>query len=145
MSSLHHEVDGRLAEPLANSLDRTGNRVTSVVPPGYQRYIRVLNPIETADGSVIMWSEIMQRNGLEPSPWMQWDELKAHPDAVLPDGAEPGMGDPQPSLAKALIRELNINTGRYYFASWIGYSGGRFESVIDFPRPDERWRCTQER
>lgn len=56
MSSLHHEVDGRIAEPLAASLDRTGNLVTSVLPPGYERYLRILNPIDFGDGSIVPWS-----------------------------------------------------------------------------------------
>ncbi|WP_146067339.1 hypothetical protein [Arthrobacter sp. SX1312] len=133
MCSLHHEVDRRVAEPLAASLDRIGHLVTSVVPPGYERYVRVLNPVAIDDGSVIRWSDIMERNGLEPSPWMQWDELKAHPDAVLPAGnAEPAMGDPHPSLAGALIRELHVDEGRHYFASWTGYAEGSAPPIIEF-------------
>ncbi|MBG6218971.1 hypothetical protein IWX75_003459 [Arthrobacter sp. CAN_A6] len=133
MSSLHHEVDGRLAEPLTASLDRTGNLVTSIIPPGYERYVRILNPIETNDGSVIRWSNVVERNGLELSPWMQWDELRAHPGAVLPaDGAEPAMGNPPPSLARALIRELRVDDDRYYFASWIGYAEASSQAIIEF-------------
>jgi hypothetical protein len=133
MRLLHHEVDGRVAEPLATSLDRTGNLVTSVVPTGYERYVRVLNPLETDDGSVIRWSEIVESNGLEPHPWMQWDELKAHPGAVLPaDDAQPAMGNPHPSLARALIRELRVDGGRHYFASWIGYAEENRQPAITF-------------
>ena len=65
---------------------------------------------------------------------MQWDELKAHLDAVLPAGnAEPAMGDPHPSLARALIRELHVDEGRHYFASWTGYAEGSAPPIIDFP------------
>ncbi|MHA7207750.1 hypothetical protein [Arthrobacter sp. MDT1-65] len=123
MCSLHPEADGRFAEPLAASLDRTGNLVTSVVPPGYQRYVRVLNPVDLGNGSVLRWSDIVERSGLETSPWMQWDELKSRPDAALPDDeAQPAMGNPHPSLAKALIRELHVDDRRHYFASWTGYA-----------------------
>jgi hypothetical protein len=133
MSTLHHEPDGRTAEPLAALLDRTGNLVTSVVPPGYERYVRILNPVEFGNGSVMLWSDIVERNGLEPSPWMQWDELKAHLGTALsPDNAEPAMGDPHPSLATALIRKLQVNEGRYYFASWIGYAEANSEATIVF-------------
>jgi hypothetical protein len=133
MSTLHHEPDGRIAEPLAASLDRTGNLVTSVVPPGYERYVRILNPVEFGDGSVMQWSDIVERNGLEPSPWMQWDELKRHlGTALAPDNAEPAMGGPHPSLVTVLIRELRANEDRYYFASWIGYAETNSEATIEF-------------
>ncbi len=51
MGSLPRETDCRVAEPLAASLDRHGSLVTSVVPPGYERYVRVLNPLEYGDGT----------------------------------------------------------------------------------------------
>lgn len=137
MCSLHHEIDGRGAERLAASLDRTGNLVTSILPPGYELYLRVLNPIETTDGSVIRWSDIVERSGLEPGLWMQWDELKAHTGTALPaDGAEPPMGNPHPSLAKALIRELRVDDDRRYFASWIGYAEGSSQAIINFSPPE---------
>ena len=133
MSTLQHELEGSAAESLAASLDRTGNLVTSVVPPGYERYVRILNPVEFGDGSVVPWSDIVEQNGLEPSPWMQWDELKAHLGTALsPDNAEPAMGDPHPSLAKALIRALRADEDRYYFASWIGYAETNSEATIEF-------------
>jgi hypothetical protein len=123
MDCLRRETNCRIAEPLAASLDRQGNLVTSIVPPGYERYVRVLNPVAYGNGLIIGWSDLVERNGLEPSPWMQWDELKAHPEATLPaDDAEPAMGDPHPSLARALIRELHVGRDRHYFASWVGYS-----------------------
>lgn len=132
MNSLHYEADGRAAEPLAASLDRVDNLVTPIVPPGYERYIRVLNPLELDEGSVTAWSHVAERNGLEVSPWMQWEELKAHGDAPLcDDDAEPEMGQPHPSLARALIRELRVDPDRHYFESWTGYAGESSEPVIE--------------
>ena len=46
MCSLRHESDRLLAESIAKSLDRAGQQVTAFVPPGYERYVRVLNRIE---------------------------------------------------------------------------------------------------
>jgi hypothetical protein len=136
--SLREEIDCRPAEPLAAALDRTGNLFTSIVPPGYERYVRVVNPIGSDDGSVIKWSDIMERNDLEPSPWMQWDELKAHPDGIMPAGnAELAMGDPHPHLVRALIRELRPNKDRHYFATWVGYAEGHAEPTIEFS-PSQR-------
>jgi hypothetical protein len=71
MCSLRHESDHQLAEPLAMALDRDGQQVTAFVPPGYERYVHVLNPIEAARGSVVMRSDVVKRGGLQTSPWMQ--------------------------------------------------------------------------
>ena len=82
MCSLRHESDRQLAEPLGTSPDRHGPQVTSLVPPGYKRYVRVLNPVEIAPGSVVMWSDVVRRGGLETSPWMQWDEVTVSSEAM---------------------------------------------------------------
>lgn len=73
MCSLRHETDPQRAESLATSLDRGGQQVTAFVPPGYERYLRILNPIEIAPGLMLMWSDVVKHAGLETSPWMQWD------------------------------------------------------------------------
>jgi hypothetical protein len=136
MCSLRCEGDVRAAEALAASLDRTGNLVTSIVPRGYERYVRILNPIETTDRSTIRWSEIVERNGLDLNPWMQWDELRAHPGVVLPVGnAEPAMANPHASLARALIRELRAGGDLHYFASWTGYAEETSHAAINFSPP----------
>lgn len=71
MCSRRHESDRQLPEPLARSLDRDGQQVTAFVPPGYERYVRVLNPIEVPAGSTVMWADVVKRGGLQTSPWMQ--------------------------------------------------------------------------
>lgn len=133
MCSLHLEADCRVAEALAASLDRSGTLVTSVVPPGYRRYVRILNPVDLGNGTVLRWSDIVERNGLDTSPWMQWDELKARPDAALPDDeAQPAMGNLHPGLAEALIRGLHVDDHRHYFASWAGYAEENAQPTITF-------------
>ncbi|WP_426985766.1 hypothetical protein [Pseudarthrobacter sp. Y6] len=132
MFSLRHESDRQLAARIAASLDRVGHRVSSLVPPGYQRYVRILNPVEIEIGSVVRWSDIVENGGRETSPWMQWDELAAHSDAVPGNNAQPEMGNPHPTVAEALIRVLDVDSRRYNFASWEGYSGEDGESAIEF-------------
>lgn len=133
MHSLHHDVEPRQAEALASLLDSTGNLVTSVVPSGYEYYLRVLNPIELGHESMVSWSEAVVANGLEPSPWMQWDELVAASGAVLPDGdGQPQMGNPHPRLASALIKALVLDDSIHYFASWAGYWSEFTEPVVMF-------------
>jgi len=132
MHSLRQEPGNRAAVPLARSLDTAGNRVTSIVPPGYDRYIRVLNPIEVYEGVLVRWSDFVSRAGLTTSPWMQWNEVSNHPDALPANNAQPNMGDPHPTVTEALIRVLGVGSGRFNFASWEGYSGEDGAAVIHF-------------
>ena len=131
MCSLRHESDHQLVEPLATSLDPGGQQVTALVPPGYERYVRILNPIEVAPGLVVMWSDVVKRAGLATSPWMQWDEVTVRPEAMPANNSQPDMGNPHPSLAKALIRVLDAGSSRYNFATWEGYAGEHGKPVIE--------------
>ncbi len=124
----------RPAEAVAALLDATGARVTSVIPPGYEAYVRVLNPIELRDGSVVPWTDVVTRSGTEPRAWMQWPELVAERGVVLPDGGkEPDMGSPSPSLAQHLVEALRPDQGaQYFFASWAGYAMEISEPHVPF-------------
>lgn len=136
MHSLRHETDSQLAEPLARALDRTGQRVTSLVPPNYERYVRILNPIEIEKGSIHMWSDVVNRAGLEATPWMQWDELAARPGALPANNAQPDMGNPHPTVAEALIRVLDVGSERVNFATWEGYAEENSKAAIRFSPAD---------
>jgi hypothetical protein len=118
------------------SLDRDGQQVTAFVPPGYERYVRVLNPIEVAPGSIVMWSDVVKRGGLQTSPWMQWDEVTVSSEAMPANNSQPDMGNPHPNLAKALIRVLDIDSSRYNFATWEGYAGEDGKAVVEFSPAD---------
>lgn len=124
MNPLIHEVDLRPAQDVAKLLDARGDRVTSVLPPGYESYVRILNPIELRDGSTVSWTDVVSRNGVGPRAWMQWPEFSAVEGVVLPGGywREPDMGNPPVSLAKRLIEALNPDQSTHYFASWAGYA-----------------------
>ena len=133
MSTLRHEIDLRPAEAVAALLDATGKRVTSVVPPGYEAYVRVLNPIELRDGSTVSWTDVVKRSGVEPRAWMQWPGLVAVDGIVLPDGGvEPDMGSPSLSLAQHLVEALRPDDGVHYFASWAGYAMEISEPYVPF-------------
>jgi len=62
MAPLRHQDDLHPADAVAKLLDPQGDRVTSVIPPGYESYVRVLNPIELRDGSTISWTEVVSKN-----------------------------------------------------------------------------------
>lgn len=61
MHPLRHEDDLRPAEKVAKLLDAEGDGVTSVIPPGYESYVRILNPIELRDGSNVSWTDVVSR------------------------------------------------------------------------------------
>lgn len=124
MSPLHHEDDLRPAEKVAKMLDASGARVTSVIPPGYETYVRILNPIELRDGSAVSWTDVVNSNAVEPWAWMQWPEFAASKGTALPDGywREPDMGNPPVSVAMRLIKALKPDQNIHYFASWAGYA-----------------------
>lgn len=124
MNPLRHEDDPSPADAVAKLLDATGGMVTSVIPHGYESYVRILNPIELRDGSTVSWTDVVSRNGVNPRAWMQWPEFAAVEGVVFPDGfwREPDMGNPPVSLAKRLIEALEPAQGTHYFASWAGYA-----------------------
>jgi len=124
MRPLHHEDNPQPAKAITEVLDASGRRVTSVIPPGYESYVRILNPIELQDGSVVSWTDVVSRNGVEPWAWMQWPEFAAAQGVVLPPGywREPDMGNPPVSLAKRLIEALKPDQSLHFFASWGGYA-----------------------
>ena len=119
MRPLRHEDDLRPAEAVAKLLDAKGDRVTSVIPLGYESYVRILNPIELRDGSTVAWTDVVSRNGVEPRAWMQWPEFAAVEGVVLPGGywREPDMGNPPVDHAKRLIEALEPDQSTHYFAS----------------------------
>lgn len=124
MRPLRHEGALCPAEAVAKLLDATGDRVTSVIPPGYESYVRILNPIELRDGSTVSWTDVVSGNGVGPRAWMQWPEFAAVKGVVFPDGywRDPDMGNPPVSLAKRLIEALEPDQSTHYFASWAGYA-----------------------
>lgn len=134
MRSLRHEVDLRPAEDVAKLLDQTGESVTTVVPPGYESYVRILNPVELDDASFASWTDVVVRNGIEPQAWMQWPEFVAQEAVTLPDATlrEPNMGYPPVKLAEQLIEALEPDQSIHYFASWAGYAAEIHEPVVMF-------------
>lgn len=134
MCPLRHEDDLRPAETVAKLLDPRGDRLTSVIPPGYESYVRILNPIELRDGSIVSWTDVVSRNGVKPEAWMQWPEFAAATGVVFPDGywREPDMGNPPVSLAKRLIEALEPDQSTHYFASWAGYAMEIQEPTVMF-------------
>jgi len=137
MRPLRHEMVMHPAEAVAALLDATGTLVTSVVPPGFEAYVRVLNPIDLGDGTTIAWTDLVRRSKVEPRAWMQWPELAAG-GVALPDGAaEPDMGSPPPTLARHLVEALRPGRGKHHFASWGGYALEISGSTVPFS-PDRR-------
>lgn len=107
--------------------------MTSVVPPGYEAYVRILNPIQLHDGPTVSWTNVVEHSGVKPRAWMQWPQLMAEDGVTVPDGGvEPDMGSPSPSLAQHLIQALRPDHSLHYFASWAGYAMEISEPYVPF-------------
>lgn len=137
--------DMRPAEPVAKMLDAMGDRVTSVVPAGYESYLRVPNPIELRDGSMALWTEVPKRNGVEPSAWMQWPELEAIEGFAFREGycRQPDMGNPPVSLAMRLIEnQFSRIKAPTVSLPGPGTPGSYANRLCCSPRTSVRWCST---
>jgi hypothetical protein len=120
-------IAGRLLPPLEGV-------VTSVVPGGFDAYVRLLHPIGTrkdAESIRVRWSEVAAWSGQALDRDSQF-----HAIAVSRDGSEqpppwqaakPLPGSLEPDDAGALIDVLGRHTttpGRCWFCIWEGYGWG---------------------
>lgn len=118
--------------------------VTSVVPAGFEAYVRVLHPAHDSEERPIRWSEVATRNGVELRRDAHFPEV-----ALLPPGGGSQTWDvvgPQEGTlcaaeATALIdilREYTASPGRCWFGLWDGYGWETAASYsMSFPISDD--------
>lgn len=116
------------ARRLRDTLEPSGSLVSSYVPAGFAFYARILNPVVVEwSAERIPWTTAAASLGAPLHPWMQWDEVALAAGPGLPgDWSEPAMGDPDESVARALVEVLTRHTStpaKCYFAHWEGYGG----------------------
>lgn len=105
-----------------------GNRVGSIVPPGFEAYVRIFHPASRrwAHGSQpVRWSEVAATTGRTVHPEMEWSKI------VTPAGPDyPHWGESVPSddLGPALCARLETVLRRFtqspdacWFCIWVGY------------------------
>jgi hypothetical protein len=124
----------RLSAPQANA-------VASIVPGGFEAYVRLLHPIEAgpdAESIPVRWSEVAAWNGRALDRDSQFHAIavsreESEQPAPWP-GAKPGQGSLDPDDARALIDVLGRHTstpGRCWFCIWDGYGWQEEGSLPD--------------
>lgn len=107
-----------------------GESVLSVVPDGFESYVRVFHPAYRGDGEVT-WAEIASVRGRRVHPGMQMDWISGRlqfENERPPDDFDrwPSVGSLPEEIAEALAAVLERHTcspGRCRFALWNGYAG----------------------
>ena len=111
---------------LIDSLGGFAQGVASVIPRGYEVFLRVFHPFRMNDNTTRLWKEIAERVGREPHPLMQIDRLLSgfdhddHYDLPPLDGQIPR------DIARVLVERLRVHTSTpdaCCHAFWAGFSG----------------------
>ncbi|SDN41600.1 hypothetical protein SAMN05428965_0301 [Geodermatophilus sp. DSM 45219] len=109
--------------PLTDSSAEFGS-VFSIIPGGYDAYVRVLHPPETPEGALETWEAVARRSGAVPHALMQWHAISssAHETTLGP----PQLGGMPASTLAALIEVLqteSVDTDCQVLAAyWDGYA-----------------------
>jgi hypothetical protein len=129
--------DPTVAQWITDSIHGFAQDVGSMIPEGFDAYLRVLHPAGKREGSEwlpVTWREIATANGKEFHPEMQFEFLV--PDGCFDDArnqrhAQEGLWDSGPDIgelpeevAVALVEILQRCTGtpeHCYFAYWEGW------------------------
>lgn len=113
----------------------------SVVPEGYEAYVRLFHPVQRGDGGAERWEHVARRNGRVVHPEMQF-HLISRPGA---DG-EPAWGSLPIAPRQSLVEHLRAHTstpGACWFATWEGYGGVTDPAdATPFELPERRYLVT---
>ena len=123
----------------------TGTPVTSIVPVGYDAYVRVFHPVGApAPAETVTWHEVADWSGGIFHPLAQFEKLsiptRPNPGPPPFDQA-PFQGDLTPALCDVLVRQLAglTETPAFcHFAIWDGAGillGGRSSARFSSRRP----------
>ncbi len=135
------ESDVTPAEWIAEGI-RDRSDVGSVVPEGFEAYVRVFHPAyrRTAEGLIPMrWAEVAASSGATVHPLMQWNNIagpRSHTDG-------PNEGSLPRDVTEHLARILATHTTRpelVWFAVWDGWAGLRI-----YPDDSSRYLLTRSR
>ena len=128
-SPLHAAPSLAAADWLVDEDGKFDCRVTSLVPAGFDAYVRVLHPapgelLESGERRSVTWRDTADRYGKDLHPEVHWEELVGHLDR---DGEPwPWLGSlPQHQRGQvADIVARHTSSDRYWLAWWDGYGYG---------------------
>ncbi len=118
--------------------------VISLVPEGFQRYVRIFHPAWRNDPEhriALCWTEIAHYTGAKPHALMQWDNISApnvHGNPIFP----PDEGTMPPNVSKPL-RDLlfrHSNSSKCWLGVWPGFGGNYRKYVPDTAVIDTKYR-----
>ncbi len=123
---LEAERTTQAARWLEEALEPSGTTVGSYVPAGYDRYIRVLNPLlGKTDGARTPWRTAQEEAGLVFSVTASWSDNDERLGSEAEHYIEPESGSIEVATAVALSRILGSHTStpdHCTFAIWEGYA-----------------------
>lgn len=123
---------------IAERLHPFGRDAGSVVPEGYEAYVRLLHPVLRPNGEIERWADVAGRNGRIVHPEMQFHLIKR-------EGVD---GDPLWSSLpmaprQALVEHLRVHTNAAatcWLATWEGYGGLAYPPGAEpFELPNRRY------
>jgi hypothetical protein len=129
---------------IAPRLGAFGSGVGGVIPSGFEAYVRILHPADSADEPV-RWSDVAAATGKVAHPLMQFHSLAGvgpydyDVDSAAWSGAVPDQGDLEPESLNALLDVLARHTcsvQQCWFAVWEGHGWLRPSGPIVFASTD---------
>ena len=133
MTVLRPAEDASPADWLLASVATFAESVTSLVPAGFEAYVRIFDP-GTQDGRRLRWAEIAARNGRVAHAGMQLSALvgDTRVEVASTEFFEVPPSELPLDLASVLVRTLGRHTGtpdRCWFAVWHGWHSSLPEHV----------------
>ena len=115
--------------------------VTSVVPQGFEAYVRVFHPVPGASGPQ-RWSEIAKETGRTLHPLAQWKRIRPADDAGDVWNSPPEGEPPSDVLIPlvAILKDFTPDPSRCFFAIWDGWGqlhSGSFSSLRNSGQPTD--------
>jgi len=140
VGSLQLHEDLAPSEWVTHRIHDFASDVGSVIPEGFERYVRLLHPAfrhEGGDDVPVSWSEIAASNDRIVHPEMQWPHISGvweHSGVTAPGlwDREPDVGTLPRTYATILSDFLMAHTAtpdRVWFCVWEGWGGLRFHPV----------------
>jgi hypothetical protein len=115
---------------IAERLHPFGDDTGSVVPEGFERYVRVFHPVDVGHGRTERWAEIAERNGRLVHPEMQLHVITRPIGTGPADGYDPGPGYNSGSLPREErgvlaehLRRATAASDDCWFCVWDGFGG----------------------
>jgi len=114
--------------------------VGSVIPEGFEAYVRLLHPVETGLHGRETWRDVARRNGRIVHPEMQFHWISRPLGAEPPDGYDRGNGPswgslplPERMILVGILGQYTTRADTCWFGVWEGHDPLEHE-------PDVEWQ-----